>query len=432
MACMQTKYWSLRRRFLTACRLRSARRVAAALDSLVASLEWAAMTKSEGAPEDERFDLAVVGAGIVGLAHALAAARAGLKVVVVERDVRANGASVRNFGFVTVTGQAPGEVWRLARRARDVWAEIAPAAGIAIEHRGLVLTLRRPESVAVAEAFLATEMGEGCDLLDADGLRRRFPAITAPQALGALVSPHELRVDSPTAIPKLVAWLEREHGVVFRFGETALDVTPPVIATSRGAVFADQAVVCPGDDFASLFPERIEARRLRQCRLSMLRLASPGFAWPAGVMSDLGLVRYQGYADLPQALALRRRLQAEQAAHLASGVHLIAVQNADGTLVVGDSHHYADLPDPFAPAEAEALILDELVAATGVPPPPVLARWTGVYAVSDERPFVVDAPSADVRIVIVTCGAGASIAFALAETVVEDIAGVPATARAVS
>ena len=47
---------------------------------------------------------------------------------------------------------------RIARR--DVWAEIAPAAGIAIEHRGLVLTLRRPESVALAEAFLATEMGE--------------------------------------------------------------------------------------------------------------------------------------------------------------------------------------------------------------------------------------------------------------------------------
>src|ERR1700741_4238375 len=102
---------------------------------------------------DERFDLVVVGAGIVGVAHALAAARAGLRVVVVERDVRANGASIRNFGFVTVTGQARGEVWRQARRTRDIWAEVAPHAGIAIEHEGLVLTLRRPESVAVAQAF---------------------------------------------------------------------------------------------------------------------------------------------------------------------------------------------------------------------------------------------------------------------------------------
>ena len=147
-----------------------------------------------------RFDLAVIGAGVVGLAHALAAARAGLKVVVIERDLRANGASIRNFGFITVTGQAAGEVWPVARRARDIWADIAPRAGIAIEHQGLILTLRRPESLAVAEAFLATDMGEGCELLDAAELKRRYPRIASADALGALISPHELRVESARAI----------------------------------------------------------------------------------------------------------------------------------------------------------------------------------------------------------------------------------------
>ena len=82
------------------------------------------------------FDVAVVGAGIVGLAHALAAARAGKRVVVIDRDPRANGASIRNFGFVTVTGQERGDSWALARRTRDIWAEVAPEAGIAVEQRG--------------------------------------------------------------------------------------------------------------------------------------------------------------------------------------------------------------------------------------------------------------------------------------------------------
>ncbi|MGZ3368324.1 MAG: FAD-dependent oxidoreductase, partial [Caulobacteraceae bacterium] len=59
------------------------------------------------------FDLAVIGGGVIGLAHAYWAARAGLRVAVVEKDPRANGASIRNFGFVTVTGQERGDSWRL-------------------------------------------------------------------------------------------------------------------------------------------------------------------------------------------------------------------------------------------------------------------------------------------------------------------------------
>jgi D-hydroxyproline dehydrogenase subunit beta len=38
------------------------------------------------------YDLAVVGAGILGQACALAAARSGRKVVVIDRDAQANGA----------------------------------------------------------------------------------------------------------------------------------------------------------------------------------------------------------------------------------------------------------------------------------------------------------------------------------------------------
>jgi glycine/D-amino acid oxidase-like deaminating enzyme len=54
------------------------------------------------------FDLAVVGAGIIGLSCARAAALKGLRVVVIDRDAQANGASVRNFGLVVVAGQERG------------------------------------------------------------------------------------------------------------------------------------------------------------------------------------------------------------------------------------------------------------------------------------------------------------------------------------
>ncbi len=342
----------------------------------------------------------------------------------IDRDPRANGASIRNFGFITVTGQERGESWALARRTRDIWDEIAPKAGIEIEHRGLVLTIRRPEAAAVTEAFLATEMGEGCGWLGATELRGRHAEIAAGDALGALVSPHELRVESRTALPKFAAWLASALGVTFLRGTAVHAVAPPRIDTSRGPVEAETAIVCPGDDFASLFAARIAAYRPERCRLSMIRLASPGFRLPAAVMSDLSLVRYRGYAALPEAEPLRRRLAAEQAAHLSNGVHLIIVQSADGSLVVGDSHHYGDLPDPFAPAEAEACIFDEFRRATGLAPPPVLERWVGSYAVCADRTYFTDAPSDAVRLVMVTSGTGASTGFGIAEQTVADLFGV--------
>ena len=367
------------------------------------------------------YDLAVIGAGIIGLATAAVAARLGKRVVVIERSVRAHGASIRNFGFITVTGQARGESWQLARRTRDVWAEIAPRAGIAVEHTGLLLTLRRPEAVAVVEAFLQTEMADGCDLLDATTFARLHPQIAAADTLGALRSTRDLRVESRTALPKLAAWLEEEMGVTFLNGTAAYSAQPPEIATSRGPVSAGACVVCPGDDFATLYPERIAAYQVQRCRLSMLRLAAPGFVWPASVMSDLSLTRYEGYAALPEAEALRQRLNREQATHLAHGVHLIVVRSQDGSLVVGDSHHYGDQPWPFAPAEAEAMILDEFEKATGLAPPPVIERWTGDYATAPGRTFFIDAPDPAVRLVMVTSGTGASTAFGIAEKTLADL-----------
>jgi FAD dependent oxidoreductase TIGR03364 len=374
-------------------------------------------------PAQSSFDLAVIGAGIVGLGCALAAAKLGKPVVVIDRDAQANGASVRNFGFITVTGQERGDMWRRARRTCEVWAEVAAQARVPVQHRGLLLTARRPESVAVLEAFLRTEMGAGCRLLDAGDVKQNHAEAATPALLAALWSPHELRVESREAIPRLAAWLEARHGVTVLRETAALTVETSKVVTSRGVIEAEAIAVCPGDDLFSLFAERIAAYRVTRCKLQMLRLADPGFRLSAGVMSDLGLARYAGYAALPEAEALRARLQIEQRAHLEHGVHLIVVQSADGSLVVGDSHHYAPTPDPFAHAAIDRLILDEFAAVFGRSAPPVVERWIGTYAFAPDRTVVIDAPAPGVRLVMVTTGAGASTAFALGEEVVADLFG---------
>ncbi len=369
------------------------------------------------------YDLAVVGGGILGLAHAMAGARLGKRVIVIERDAAANGASIRNFGFITITGQARGETWRRALRSRDIWETVAPRAGIDITQRGLLVSLRFDESLPVAEAFLDTEMGEGCALLTRDEVVRAVPALGGATLKGAIWSPHELRVESRQAIPRLAAWLAAEHGVTFQRQTAVLAVAPPLIETSRGPIAAAAAVVCPGDDFVSLFPEAIAARDVDKSTLTMLRLADPGVRLPATLMSDLGLVRYLGYSDLPAAAPLRARLERTHAEALEHGVHLIVAQGTDGQLIVGDSHHYGDRPDPFMNANVEALILGEFAAATGLSAPPVVSRWVGSYAHAKDRPMFVETPRDRVRLVMVTRGTGASTSFAIAEEVIGELFG---------
>src|SRR5690242_16988542 len=149
------------------------------------------------------YDLVVVGAGVVGLMTAYAARKRGLSVAVVERTAQSIGASIRNFGFITVTGQRRGAHWQRAMKTRDAWVEIAPQAGIPVLHSGLYLTAQRPEAMTVLEAFMRTEMGEGCELLTPAQTVQRFPGVTLGEHLGALYSPHERRVESREAIPKL-------------------------------------------------------------------------------------------------------------------------------------------------------------------------------------------------------------------------------------
>lgn len=372
------------------------------------------------------YDLAVVGGGIVGLAHALAAARRGWRVVVLERDARCVGASVRNFGFVTVTGQQKGECWRRAMRSRTVWAEVAPQAGIAIEHEGLVFAGRSPEAMAALEAFVRDpEMGAGCTLLDAGEAAARFPALRRDGLLGALHSPHELRVDPRNAVARLAAWLGEAHGVELRFGVTVRSVEGGWLDTDAGPVHAGAVAVCPGGDLQGLYRARLAGYGLTKCRLHMLRLAPQPGGWrlPGGVMTDESIARYLGYAELPEAAALTAKLAAERPDLLAHGIHLIVVQDADGSLVIGDSHHYGDPPAPFQDEAVDAAILRLVFDTLEVPERRVTQRWTGVYPSAPDRLALIDAPEPRVRVVLVTSGTGMSTAFALGEETVAELAG---------
>ena len=363
---------------------------------------------------DNKSDVVVVGAGIVGLACALVALEQGLSVQVVEREAICTGASVRNFGFVTVTGQGSGTSWRRARRSRDIWAHIAPQAGIAVEHTGLYVLAQRAEAAAVLRELLLTEEGAALAWLAPDKLRKQAPHLAHAHMQGALYSPHELRVEARFAIEKLRLWLA-SRGVRFHMGQAVQQVESGRVQLDGRVLQAERVVVCPGPDLKSLFPQAFSSYDTRLCQLQMLRVRPPqGYQLGAAVMSDLSLVRYRGFTELPGAARLEDRLRQEVPRALQHGIHLIVVQSADGSLVVGDSHQYGAAMPPFVPAEAEELILAEMQRVLCLGHYQVQERWTGIYP-SGKQDALIETVLPDVQVLSVISGTGMSTAFALAE-----------------
>jgi D-hydroxyproline dehydrogenase subunit beta len=283
------------------------------------------------------------------------------------------------------------------------------------------LAAQRTEAVAVLEAFMATDMAQGCELLDAAAARKRSPRMEGAGHKAVLTSPHELRIEPREAIPRIAAWLAETQGVEFLWNTAVQALEDTTLMSARGPLSADAVAVCPGDDLSTLFPERLAAHQVSRCKLQMLRLESPGFEMPGTLMSDLSLLRYGGFARLPEALALRQQLKAQQGEYLHHGIHLIVAQALDGSLVVGDSHHYDTADQPFSDAAVDDLILAEYRRVIGAAAPAVRERWIGTYAVAPDRAALIDAPSPAVRLVVVTSGIGASTGFAIGEEVIGDL-----------
>ena len=373
--------------------------------------------QSTGKLSEKKYDVVVVGGGIIGLASAYAAVKKGLSVALVEREAQNKDASVRNFGFITVSGQKSGAHWQRARYTRDVWADIAPKAGIDIEHSGLHMLIQRPEAMDVAEAFLKTEMGADCRLLSQAEITKQAPYLH--QGLGVLYSPHELRVESKTAIGKLATWLQHAYGVDF-YNQTSVQlVALPKVYTSRGTLTAEHCVVCPGADLYSLYPETMAQAQAKLCTLNMLRvMPKQAFTLNAAVMSDLSFARYDGFAQLPEAKGLISLLDKVQAAERQAGVHLIVVQSADGSLIIGDSHDYSDRELPFRDVRIDELIINECQRVLNIGDMDIVQHWLGVYPSGEDVVFKA-APEKGVVVGSVTGGTGASTGFAFGEELID-------------
>lgn len=142
------------------------------------------------------FDVAIIGAGVVGSAIARELAGTSLAVALVEasNDV-CDVTSKANTGLLCTGFDAtPGSLeGRLVRRGHDLMVDYAARTGIAVERTGAILVAWTQEELDALPGMKATAVENGydrCELLDPAEVYRRVPAL-GKGVLGGLSVPDE-------------------------------------------------------------------------------------------------------------------------------------------------------------------------------------------------------------------------------------------------
>lgn len=372
--------------------------------------------------ENQHFDLAIVGSGIVGLAHAALALDRGMRVVVIERHARPVGASIRNFGHVGITAQSDQGL-AFAKAGRKHWLNFAARSGFWVGEFGTLVVARAEDEMELLEEFSRQRDGD-IKLLDRSGVAQHA-SIKDPSLRGAALFTEDVRVNSPEAIPALAKYLG-EQGVEFRYKTNVTGFDEGTVHTVRGDISADAVVVAVGHDTDMLSPETAEEISLQRCSLHMLELDCPsGSFFDPVLLTGLSVLRYKGLSKCDAAQQVRTRIERDSPKLFELLVNLKMSQRPNGRLVVGDTHAYAHTHDPFSEEAVDDVLLREFRALLGAELT-VRRRWTGEYASSQSVDFLIKETMPGVHYVSVTNGTGMSTGFGLAEHVLDTLgAGAP-------
>jgi FAD dependent oxidoreductase TIGR03364 len=366
-----------------------------------------------------RADVAIVGAGILGLAHAYVAAKSGKSVMVIEKNRRAAGASVRNFGMVWPIGQPAGTMLELSLRSRELWVEVLDLAKLPRRETGSLHLTYRADEAAVAQEFaqLGPKLGYQCSWLNPAEILERSHAVEPDGLLGALWSSTELTVDPRQIIQSLPTFLAQRYNVQFFFGTAVTAIEPPILYSGNGQWHAETVIVCNGEDFETLYPRHFAASGLTRCKLQMMRTSPQPGGWQLGPSLAAGLTLrfYPAFEVCTTLQALARRIGEETPEYDRWGIHALVSQTADGALTLGDSHEYGLSVDIFNKEEIDELILRYTRQFLRAPDLTVAERWYGVYAKHPEKPLVVMQPDDGVRVVASPGGSGMTLSFGVAE-----------------
>jgi D-hydroxyproline dehydrogenase subunit beta len=195
-------------------------------------------------------DLIIVGAGIVGAACAMECARAGLKVLVLDRGPIAGGTTAAGMGHVVVMDDSEAQ-FALSRFSRDLWHQLVPELPTDVEYEQCGTLWVAADAEELAEVHrkqrFYTERGVRVEVLDAAAVKKSEPNLRPGLAGGLCI------MDDAVIYPPCAArfFLERaqSHGAELRTGVVVKELLP-----EGGVVLADGTRISAGRSVSATGP----------------------------------------------------------------------------------------------------------------------------------------------------------------------------------
>lgn len=337
-----------------------------------------------------KYDVVVVGAGILGTFHAQALAQIGKKVAVFEKDATPREATVRNFGQVVPSGFPNGRWHQYGRFSTALYKSIQEKKDVGIHPNGS-LYIASDESemqllVELQAQFQATDYPS--ELLTKEQVLAHSPLLKASYPVGGLFFKQEVSSESRRLIRSIQDFMQETNDVDF-FYETAVIKTN---TTSSGVevklangktVECEKVFICNGRDFQILYPEIFKNAPIEISKLQMMVSTPIHTPLPGNILTGMTIRRYESFKECPSYGLLDPKNSHPEMAE--KGIHILFKQRPDGRIVIGDSHVYADKSTGFDAGFEEEELINQLIIngakeIIDVPNLQIAATWSGFYS----------------------------------------------------
>jgi D-hydroxyproline dehydrogenase subunit beta len=208
------------------------------------------------------FEIAIVGAGIVGAACADEFARRGMRVVLVDRDGVGTGATGAAMGHIVVMDDSEAQ-FALTLYSQKLWQGLRPELpdDVEYEQRGTIWVAADEEEMMEVRRKheYYGKRGVPTEVLDAKSLRRLEPNLRERLAGGLLV-PEDVVVYPPCAARFLTERAQR-HGAELRVGCSVARIGERRIELSDGSEISAEIIVNAAGIWASELTPGVEIKK---------------------------------------------------------------------------------------------------------------------------------------------------------------------------